>query len=65
MTRRCMLCDCPEPPARGEDWPDNAHLHIGCRVWHRGKVCGLAEQLKLDLEQGRRGTNSFGDSPDV
>lgn len=64
MTSR--LCDCPEPPARGEDWPDNAHTHAGCRVYHKGKACRLDKQKKLPLEpEGKRGANSFGDEVDV
>jgi len=56
------LCKCPEPIAGGEDYPDNMHTHDGCRVYHKGKICKLKEaQMKLDLEQGKRCTNSSGD----
>lgn len=48
---RPRLCDCPEPEARGEDWPDDMHVHDGCRMYHRGKVCHLNDrQAVLPLE---------------
>ena len=37
------LCSCPEPPAHGEDWPDNMHVHEGCRVYHRFKDCAIGQ----------------------
>jgi len=43
------ICQCPEPPARGEDWPDNMHLHEGCRVYHRFKDCAIGGQGELPL----------------
>ena len=37
------ICPCTEPAAHGEDWPDNMHVHEGCRVYHRGKDCGAGQ----------------------
>ena len=37
------ICSCPEPAARGEDWPDNMHTHEGCRVYHRFKDCAIGQ----------------------
>ena len=36
------LCDCPEPPATGSDYPDDMHVHDGCRVYHKGARCAAA-----------------------
>ena len=38
-----ILCGCPEPPATGEDWPDNMHTHEGCRVYHSFKDCAIGQ----------------------
>lgn len=43
------FCVCAEPPASLENWPDDMHLHDGCRVYHTGKECATG-QAELPLK---------------
>lgn len=44
------LCDCPEPQAAYEHWPDDMHTHESCPVFHAGVMCALPkEQPELPL----------------
>ena len=56
-TDDAIICECEEPPADYGDWPDDMHVHDGCRVWHRGAACtlyGHVQSRKVKSKNKRR-----------